>query len=108
MRMRVRVWASQSFWGFALACVFNAAVQAADTSVIQNLIDAAQPGDTVNLPAGTYAGDTLLLNKPIVLVGAEDSSGNPATILDGEGQREVIDIEAVSYTHLTLQTTPYV
>ncbi|MCH2134365.1 MAG: right-handed parallel beta-helix repeat-containing protein, partial [Phycisphaerales bacterium] len=66
----------------------------ADTSVIQALIDTASPGDSINIPAGTYTGNTLDINKSLVLVGQIDGNGDPTTIIDGEGTGELVRIHA--------------
>ena len=61
--------------------------QRAQSSSIQSAIDAAQPGDTIQVQSGTYAGN-LVLNKQIILEGV----GNP--VLRGEGAGSVITTTA--------------
>lgn len=50
------------------------------------LIEAAEPGATVVVPAGTYSGEVAVVRRPITLVG----EGWP--VLDGEGQRGLIEV----------------
>jgi len=57
-------------------------------SVIQGLIDAAQPGDEVLVPAGEYHG-VIQLRERITLVGA----GDAITRLDGGGAEVVVRLE---------------
>lgn len=59
----------------------------AQFQTIQTAIDAAQPGDIIQVQAGTYAGN-LVLNKQIILEGA----GQP--VLRGEGAGSVITTTA--------------
>lgn len=58
---------------------------------IQAAINAASPGDTVWIAAGTYPG-TITLKKPLVLFGA---GGPDSTILDGGDSVRVLHIEGV-------------
>src|SRR5512142_961171 len=59
----------------------------AETSPLQALVDAAAPGATVTVPAGTYAGD-LVIDRPLRLVG----TGRPRLV--GSGRGSVIRIRA--------------
>lgn len=61
------------------------------TSPIQSLIDRAQPGDRVIVPAGTYEGD-VFIDRAIVLVGI----GRPTLL--GSGQGSVVRIRAADVT----------
>ena len=61
------------------------------TSPIQALIDRAQPGDRVTVPAGTYQGD-LLIDRAISLVGI----GRPTLI--GSGRGSVVRVRAADVT----------
>ncbi|MDO8678157.1 MAG: nitrous oxide reductase family maturation protein NosD [Acidobacteriota bacterium] len=61
------------------------------TSPIQALIDRAQPGDRVTVPAGTYEGD-LLLDRAITLTGV----GRPTLI--GSGTGSVVRVRAAGVT----------
>ncbi|UCG68469.1 MAG: right-handed parallel beta-helix repeat-containing protein, partial [Thermoplasmata archaeon] len=47
---------------------------------IQDLIDAANPGDTVNVPADLY-WERIIIDKPLTLIGADKNT----TIIDGWG-----------------------
>jgi parallel beta-helix repeat protein len=51
------------------------------TSTIQAAVDAAQPGDTVLVPPGTYRESVLVTKSDLTIV------GNPGAILDAEGFR---------------------
>lgn len=55
------------------------------SSVIQDLIDAAQPGDEVIIPAGEYHGSIVIRNGVIVR-----GEGDKVTVLDGQGASEVV------------------
>jgi len=60
---------------------------ARDLSRLQARVDAAAPGATVEVEAGTYAGD-LILDKPLRLVGR----GRPRLV--GSGQGSVVRVRA--------------
>ncbi|NNE71020.1 MAG: nitrous oxide reductase family maturation protein NosD, partial [Rhodothermales bacterium] len=55
-------------------------------------IEAAEPGATLTIPAGTYAGEVLIITKPITLIGQN------WPVLDGEGARGMIEVLADSVT----------
>lgn len=67
---------------------------------LQRAIDAAQPGDTVRVPAGRWTG-TFTVAKPIVL------EGEPGAILDACGEGHVIVVTAPKTTirGLTIRNT---
>lgn len=72
------------------ACLLTAGMAHADlqvhpASVIQDLIDSANPGDEITIPSGIYEG-SLTIKDTIILRGAGDSS----TIIDGKGAAEVV------------------
>ena len=58
---------------------------------LQAAIAAAQPGDTIQVPPGTYAGP-LLIDKPVILEG----QGMP--VIDSGGQGDVVTISAPDVT----------
>lgn len=60
---------------------------AAEASPLQTVIDAALPGSTVTVPAGTYDGD-LWIDEPIRLIG----EGRP--LLRGSGRGSVVRVRA--------------
>jgi nitrous oxidase accessory protein len=64
---------------------------AADASPLQARIDAARPGDTVVVEAGTYQGD-LYVDRPVRLVGR----GRPTLVASGRGS--VIIVRAPDVT----------
>jgi hypothetical protein len=73
----------------------------ADIPTIQQAIDAASNGDTINIAAGTYVGALTISGKILALAGA----GSGSTIIDG-GTAHAISIEhspGVSITNLTVQ-----
>ncbi|MDH4063226.1 MAG: nitrous oxide reductase family maturation protein NosD, partial [Acidobacteriota bacterium] len=61
--------------------------RAGQVSPIQALIDRAQPGDRIVVPAGTYEGD-VLIDRPLTLVG----TGRP--LLLGSGAGSVVRVRA--------------
>jgi len=68
-----------------VAALVRADLPVQSATVIQDLIDSANPGDEIIVPAGIYEG-TLTINDTLVLRGA----GDHATILDGQGASEVV------------------
>lgn len=71
----------------ALWCVLTGAVATARPLDIQQLIDRAEPGSTIVVPAGTYRGD-ILIDRSVRLIGA----GRPKLI--GSGRGTVVSITA--------------
>ena len=61
-------------------------------------IAAAASGDTIEIAAGTYAlaGTINLVGKQLVIRGAVDAAGNPATVLSGGGMRQVFNLAVLS------------
>jgi len=64
---------------------------------IQKAIDAASPGDTIWVAAGTYRG-TITLKKRLVLFG---DGGAEKTILDGKDSMRVVHVEGVNQAAIT-------
>jgi nitrous oxidase accessory protein len=64
-------------------------------------VAAAHPHDTVVVEAGVYAGETVTVDRPLTLL------GRPGAVLDGDGKRGLLVIEADSVTvmGLTLRNT---
>ena len=60
-----------------------------DYTAIQTAIDAAQPGDTIRVWAGTYVG-RIRINKQINLIG----NGSSTTTIDGNLQDHTVFINA--------------
>ena len=56
------------------------------TSTIQAAVDAAQPGDTILVPPGTYH-ESVLVNKSHLTI-----AGTPAAVIDAEGFRTGIRV----------------
>jgi nitrous oxidase accessory protein len=64
---------------------------AAELSSLQPLIDRAQPGDRVDVPAGSYDGD-LFIDRPLSLM------ANGHVVLRGSGRGSVVRIRAAGVT----------
>jgi parallel beta-helix repeat protein len=62
---------------------------------IQEAVDAASPGDTVQVARGTYAGATV--DRPIALLGA----GVGSTIVDATGSRNGFNVDGVDHADLS-------
>jgi nitrous oxidase accessory protein len=64
-------------------------------------VAAAQPHDTVVVEAGVYRGETVTVDRPLTILGL------PGAVLDGEGERGLLVVEADSVTviGLTLRNT---
>ncbi len=64
-------------------------------------VAASAPHDTVRVRAGVYREPTVVLDRPLTLL------GEPGAILDGEGERGLLDVTADSVTvrGLTLRDT---
>lgn len=62
---------------------------------------AAGDGDTIRVRAGTYREPTLLVRRPVTIL------GDPGAVLDGEGHRGLLVVEAddVTVQGLTLRNT---
>jgi len=61
-------------------------------------IAAAVSGDTIEIAAGTYtlASTIDLVGKQLVIRGAVDAAGNPATVLSGGGTRQVFNLAVLT------------
>ena len=59
---------------------------------LQAALDAAQPGDTIHVPAGIYPGN-FVVDVPVHLLGMDGPDGQRA-ILDGQGHGTVLSIYA--------------
>jgi nitrous oxidase accessory protein len=72
-----------------------------DYTTVTAAIQAAAPHDTVVVRAGTYHESTLVVDKPLTLIG-EDGA-----VLDGQGERGLVRIESDSVTvaGFTLRST---
>lgn len=75
----------------AAALLLVLCVPAASAPTLQRLIDAAQPGAVVTVPAGVHHVH-LRIDEPVVLVGAKGA------VLDGDGSGDVIRIAAPHVT----------
>ncbi len=62
---------------------------ASSLGYIQNLIDNADPGDTIYITSGTYY-ENIIINKSISLMGEDKDT----TIIDGNGSGDVVYISA--------------
>jgi len=71
----------------AFAAVLTVCQSGCDATTLQGAIDAAQPGDTVSIVAGTYQ-ETVLIGKDLTIEGEDAVS----TILKGDGQATVVTI----------------
>jgi len=71
---------------------------------IQDLIDNASAGDTINIPSGTYY-ENIVINKSINLVGEDKET----TIIDGGGSGDVVEITTdwVNISGFTIQNSGY-
>jgi parallel beta-helix repeat protein len=76
----------------------------ADFHTIQEAIDAASPGDTILVAAGTYY-ERIKINKPLTLIGEDPH----ATIIDGEGKGLIVNVTTnyVSIQNFTIQNGKY-
>ena len=86
----------------AAACGARAVGQPAQRPIsdVAAMIDLAQPGDTIDVPAGVYQGN-LVIRKPVVL------DGSAGVVLDGLGKGTVVDVlaEGVSVRGFTIRAS---
>ena len=79
--------------------------------LLQYAVDNSVPDSTITLEAGVYTAaegaDTVLNlgSKDVYFVGATDSSGAPATILDGESTRRVLHLYGGQTSNTTFVNT---
>jgi parallel beta-helix repeat protein len=88
---------------FVLAVNFVNAEVSQSATIIQALIDSANSGDTVNVPAGYYTGG-VTINKSIRLVG----QGNSLTTIDANlaGRAIIITAGNVEISGFTIKNSP--
>jgi parallel beta-helix repeat protein len=67
-----------------------------DSATIQGAIDAANPGDTIFVYAGTYDGD-LTINKTLTLMGEDKTT----TIIDADGWSIGILVQRANYVNIS-------
>ena len=86
------------FWQWALVaiiCVCGAAQGATITlgpsGSIQGAIDAASPGDVIEVQSGTYH-ENVNVDKPVILFGVDTGGGKP--VVDGGGRGSAISLSA--------------
>jgi nitrous oxidase accessory protein len=89
----------------AFACLMGIAIPAAtatdgDIVDLQSIIDAADPGSTITLDAGTYAGG-VHIDKALTI------TGEKGAVIDGGGQGTLIEVTApdVTIEGLTLRAS---
>jgi len=105
---------STRFWTAVAAAIaalpFHAAAQghamprvspAGPYTSVGAAVAAARPHDTVVVEAGVYRGETVVVDRPLTLL------GRPGAVLDGDGERGLLVIEAdsVAVLGLTLRNT---
>lgn len=75
--------------------------QGAPYGSVTDAVAAARAGDTILVAPGVYNEPTLILDRPLTLL------GEPGAVLDGEGERGLVEIRADSVTvaGLTLRNT---
>jgi nitrous oxidase accessory protein len=77
-----------------LAAACPLAAQPVDSGTrIGDLVTAAQPGDTVHVAAGIYTEPTIVIDKPLTLI------GETGAVIRGSGDHELVVIDA---DHVTL------
>ena len=55
-------------------------------------VERAQPGATIIVQAGVYREPTIVVTKPVTII------GEPGAVLDGEGQRQILTVKADDVT----------
>lgn len=85
----------------ALSLVGVAAAAPDAFTTIGAAVREASPGDTVRVPAGVHREPTVVIDKPLTLL------GEPGAILEGEGARGLVEIrsDSVTVAGLTLRNT---
>jgi nitrous oxidase accessory protein len=66
--------------------------QAASAQTIGDAIRAAKPGDRIVIPRGVYRESTIVVNKPLTIL------GEPGAVLDGANATHILRIEADDVT----------
>lgn len=82
------IYALQVASGGRPAAAFSVINVPGNFSSIQEAVDAASPGDTINVAAGTYVGTIFISGKSLKLQGA----GKDSSIIDGNGN-DIITID---------------
>jgi len=82
----------------------NSGAPKKEIGFIQNLINNASEGDTINIPSGTYY-ENVIVNKSIKLIGENKDT----TIIYGNTEDSVVVIEAdyVTIANFTIQNSDY-
>jgi len=64
----------------------------AQAVTIAEMVSAASPGDTIHVPAGVYTEPTIVIDRPLSLV------GEPGAVIRGRGDHELVVIDADDVT----------
>jgi hypothetical protein len=80
-------------------CIPGACACLPATAELQATIDAASPGATITLCAGTFRADPIIVNKMLTLIGA----GPDQTVLDGSEGYTALNVDTASAPLVTVQ-----
>ena len=93
--------ASSGFVSFASAAIITVCPDGScNFTTPVAAVTAAVSGDTIQISAGTYMLDSTisLLNKQLVIRGAVDAAGHPATVLNAGGTRQIFSFSVIGNT----------
>jgi nitrous oxidase accessory protein/Cu-processing system ATP-binding protein len=91
MKFRPDIWIGTALLAIVCSAILHASPADPKRFDLQSAVDAAEPGSTIRVPAGTYPGP-LIINQSVELI------AEPGAIIQGDRRGDVVKIHAPDVT----------